>query len=165
MSENRVRVGILMGSDSDWPVMKAAAAVCRDFGVGYEAKVLSAHRTPVDVAEYAESAVERGLEVIIAGAGKAAHLPGVVAAFTPLPVVGVPVPATQLDGLDALLAIVQMPSGVPVASVAIGGAKNAGLLAMQMMSLGDAELREKYVAFKADLAVKSRSRTLPALED
>ena len=165
MSENRVRVGILMGSDSDWPVMKAAAAVCRDFGVGCETKVLSAHRTPVDVAEYAESAVERGLEVIIAGAGKAAHLPGVVAAFTPLPVIGVPVPASQLDGLDALLAIVQMPSGVPVASVAIGGAKNAGLLAMQMMSLGDADLREKYVAFKADLAVKSRSRTLPPLED
>ena len=165
MSENRVRVGILMGSDSDWPVTKAAAAVCRDFGVGCEAKVLSAHRTPVDVAEYAESAVERGIEVIIAGAGKAAHLPGVVAAFTPLPVIGVPVPASQLDGLDALLAIVQMPSGVPVASVAIGGAKNAGLLAMQMMSLGDNELREKYVAFKADLAVKSRSRTLPPLED
>ena len=165
MSENRIRVGIIMGSDSDWPVMKAAAAVCRDFGIGYETKVLSAHRTPVDVAEYAESAIDRGLEVIIAGAGKAAHLPGVCAAFTPLPIIGVPVPATQLDGLDALLAIVQMPSGVPVASVAIGGAKNAGLLAMQMMSLGDPQIREKYIAFKAELAVKSRSRTLPELED
>ena len=162
---SKVRVGILMGSDSDWPVMKAAAQVCRDFGVGYEANVMSAHRTPVDVAEYAESAVERGLEVIIAGAGKAAHLPGVVAAFTPLPVIGVPVPATQLDGLDALLAIVQMPSGVPVASVAIGGAKNAGLLAMQIISVGDTDVREKFVAFKAELAEKSRSRVLPALED
>jgi 5-(carboxyamino)imidazole ribonucleotide mutase len=165
MSKENIRVGIIMGSDSDWPVMKAAAAVCRDFGVGFETKVLSAHRTPHDVAEYAESAIDRGLEVIIAGAGKAAHLPGVVAAFTPLPIIGVPVPATQLDGLDALLAIVQMPSGVPVAAVAIGGAKNAGLLAMQMMSLGDPTLREKYIVFKSDLAVKSRSRTLPALED
>jgi 5-(carboxyamino)imidazole ribonucleotide mutase len=162
MSE-RPLVGIIMGSDSDWPVMKAAAQICREFEVPFETRVLSAHRTPDDVAEYAATARERGLRVVIAGAGKAAHLPGVVAASTPLPVIGVPIPASQLDGLDALLAIVQMPSGVPVATVAIGGAKNAALLAMQMMALGDAALMDRYVQYKRDLAQASRSRTLPEL--
>lgn len=164
MSQSRPVVGIIMGSDSDWPVMKKAAEVCRDFGVPFETRVLSAHRTPVDVAEYSESAIERGLQVIIAGAGKAAHLAGVVAASTPLPIIGVPVPATQLDGMDALLAMVQMPSGVPVATVAIGGAKNAGLLAMQILATGDAEIRQKFVLYKSDLAAQSRGRTLPALD-
>lgn len=165
MVTENVRVGIIMGSDSDWPIMEATAKVCRDFGVTYETRVLSAHRTPTDVAEYAESAVDRGLEIIIAGAGKAAHLPGVVAASTPLPVIGVPIPGSQLDGMDALLAIVQMPSGVPVATVAIGGGKNAGLLAMQMLSLGDPDIREKFAVFKAQLAEHSRKRKLPDLAD
>ena len=152
-----------MGSDSDWPVMKAAAEVFRDFGVPFEAKVMSAHRTPEDVAEYSRSARSRGLEVLIAGAGKAAHLAGAVAASSPLPVIGVPVPATQLDGMDALLATVQMPSGVPVATVAIGGAKNAGLLAIQMLAIGDAGLADAFAGYKVKLAEASRAKRLPEL--
>lgn len=151
-------IGILMGSDSDWPTMKAAAEVCRDFQLACEVNVMSAHRTPHDVAQYATTAHERGLRVIIAGAGGAAHLPGVVAAFTPLPVIGVPISGKDLKGLDSLLAIVQMPSGIPVATVAIGGAKNAGLLAVQILGAGDEALRTKMQAFKAKLADESRAK-------
>ena len=157
------RIGILMGSDSDWPVMKAAAEICREFGVPFEARVMSAHRTPEDVADYSRSARARGLEVLIAGAGKAAHLAGAVAASSPLPVIGVPVPATQLDGMDALLATVQMPSGVPVATVAIGGAKNAGLLAIQMLAIGDPGLADAFAGYKVKLAEASRAKRLPDL--
>ena len=137
MSSSEPLVGILMGSDSDWPVMVKAAETLKEFGIPYEAKVMSAHRTPADVAEYAGNAHKQGMQVFICGAGKAAHLAGAVAASSPLPVIGVPVPATHLDGLDALLATVQMPGGVPVATVAIGGAKNAALLAVQVLSTAD----------------------------
>jgi 5-(carboxyamino)imidazole ribonucleotide mutase len=157
-------VGILMGSTSDWPIMAEAARACRHFGVPWEARVLSAHRTPKDCAEYSEGARARGLRVLIAGAGKAAHLAGVVAAHTPLPVIGVPCPVGHLDGLDALLAMVQMPSGVPVATVAIGGGKNAGLLAVQMLALADPALMERVVAYKAELAAAGRAATLPELD-
>lgn len=155
------RIGILMGSDSDWPVMQGATEICRQFDVAFEAKVMSAHRTPGDVAEYTRSARARGIGVMICGAGKAAHLAGAVAAHTTLPVIGVPIPATQLDGLDALLATVQMPSGVPVATVAIGGAKNAALLAMQILSTGDDRLVSALEAYKVDMANKARAKTLP----
>jgi 5-(carboxyamino)imidazole ribonucleotide mutase len=151
-------VGILMGSDSDWPTMKLAAEACREFGVESEAQVMSAHRTPDDVANYARAAHKRGLRVLIAGAGGAAHLPGVVAAFTPLPVIGVPIESKSLKGLDSLLSVVQMPSGVPVATVAIGGARNAGLLAVQILATGDPQLRSRYVEFKARLAKESRAK-------
>jgi len=151
-------VGILMGSDSDWPVMKAAADVCGEFGMEAEVNVISAHRTPQDLALYATSAHERGLRVIIAGAGGAAHLPGVVAAFTPLPVIGVPMMTKALKGLDSLLSIVQMPGGVPVATVAIDGARNAGLLAVQILAVGDDDLRAKVIAFKARLGEESRAK-------
>ena len=154
-------IGILMGSDSDWPVMQAAATICRQFDVTFEAKVMSAHRTPEDVAQYARSARDRGIRVLICGAGKAAHLAGAVAAQTALPVIGVPVPATQLDGLDALLATVQMPSGVPVATVAIGGAKNAALLAIQILSTADEALWQALQAYKAEMAQVARAKTLP----
>lgn len=146
-----VKVGIIMGSDSDFPLMKKAVDVLEEFGVGYEVKVSSAHRTPEDTLEYAETAVERGLKVIIAGAGAAAHLPGVIAAKTTLPVIGVPINATALNGLDALYAIVQMPSGVPVASVGIDGAKNAGLLAVQILATADEDLQKKLVAYKENM--------------
>lgn len=146
-----VQVGIVMGSDSDFPLMKKAVDVLKEFGVGYEVKVSSAHRTPEDTLEYAETAVARGLKVIIAGAGAAAHLPGVIAAKTTLPVIGVPINATALNGLDALYAIVQMPSGVPVASVGIDGAKNAGLLAVQILATADETLRDKLVAYKEEM--------------
>ena len=135
-SETKPLVGILMGSDSDWPTMKAAADVCAQFGIASEAKVISAHRTPKDLEQYAGKAHERGLRVIIAGAGGAAHLPGVTAAFTTLPVIGVPIESKSLKGLDSLLSIVQMPPGVPVATVGIGAAKNAGLLAVQILAVG-----------------------------
>lgn len=147
-----------MGSDSDWPTMKAAADVLAEFGLIAEVNVMSAHRTPDDVAEYAKSAVDRGLKVIITGAGGAAHLGGVVAALTPLPVIGVPIETKCAGGLDSLLSIVQMPSGVPVASVAIGGAKNAGILAVQIIATGDAALREKVVKFKAKIADEARGK-------
>jgi 5-(carboxyamino)imidazole ribonucleotide mutase len=151
-------VGILMGSDSDWPTMKAAADVCAEFGIPCEAQVMSAHRTPVDVAEYSGGAVQRGLRVIIGGAGGAAHLPGVIASFTPLPVIGVPIESKSLKGLDSLLAIVQMPAGVPVATVGIGNARNAGLLAVQILAAGNPELLQKMVEFKARLAEESRAK-------
>lgn len=146
--ERRTLVGIVMGSDSDWPVMRATAETMAEFGVSYEVRLISAHRTPEVAAEYAKSAVSRGLRVIIAGAGGAAHLAGVLAAFTPLPVIGVPIQSPALQGLDSLLSIVQMPSGVPVATVAIGGAKNAGLLAVQVLATADDALRQKVVAYK-----------------
>jgi len=136
-----VVVGLIMGSDSDWTVMSAAADVLADYGVGYEVRVVSAHRTPQQMLDYASSAVERGLRVIIAGAGGAAHLPGMVASATTLPVVGVPVPLARLDGLDSLLSIVQMPAGVPVATVGIGAAHNAGLLAVRILAGSNADLR------------------------
>lgn len=151
-------VGILMGSDSDWPIMKAAADVCEEFNIGHEVQVISAHRTPDDLAEYAKKAHDRGMQVIIAGAGGAAHLPGVTAAMTPLPVIGVPIESKSLKGLDSLLSIVQMPSGIPVATVAVNGAKNAGLLAVQILGTGDDDLRRKFVAFKARLAEESRAK-------
>ena len=147
-------VGIAMGSDSDLPVMQEAAEVLQVFAVPYEARVLSAHRTPDAMAAYARTAHERGIRVIVAGAGGAAHLPGMIAASTPLPVIGVPVPTRHLQGLDSLLSIVQMPGGVPVATVAIGGAKNAGLLAVQILAASDEALLERVVRYKQDLIAK-----------
>jgi 5-(carboxyamino)imidazole ribonucleotide mutase len=145
-------VGVILGSDSDWPVMRAAADALAEFDVPYEVGVYSAHRTPQRMLDYAAGAADRGLRVVVAGAGGAAHLPGMVAAATPLPVIGVPVPLAQLDGLDSLLSIAQMPAGVPVATVAVGGARNAGLLAVRILAAGDAALRERMVRFQADLA-------------
>ena len=155
-------VGIVMGSDSDWPVMEPAAAALAEFGVPYEAHVVSAHRTPRRMLEYAETAAGRGLRVVIAGAGGAAHLPGMIAAATPLPVIGVPRPLDRLDGLDSLLSIVQMPAGVPVATVSIGGGRNAGLLAVRILAASDPELRAAVERFQADLAeyVLARDATL-----
>jgi len=141
-----------MGSDSDWPVMSEAAEALAEFEVPFEVGVISAHRTPERMLDYARDAAGRGLQVIIAGAGGAAHLPGMVASATVLPVIGVPVPLARLDGLDSLLSIVQMPAGVPVATVSIGGARNAGLLAVRMLGSADPALREKMAAFQADLA-------------
>ena len=151
-------VAIVMGSDSDWPTMKAAAEVCCEFGIAHEARVISAHRTPQDLSRFAQEAHERGVRVFIAGAGGAAHLPGVIAAYTPLPVIGVPIVSKALKGLDSLLSIVQMPSGVPVATVAINGARNAGILAAQILAVGDADLQAKVIAFKARLADESRTK-------
>jgi 5-(carboxyamino)imidazole ribonucleotide mutase len=144
-------VGVIMGSDSDWPTMRAAADALAEFDIGYEVRVVSAHRTPQAMLDYAGAAGGRGLRVIIAGAGGAAHLPGMVASATPLPVIGVPVPLSHLDGLDSLLSIVQMPAGVPVATVSIGGARNAGLLAVRILGAADPVLRERMVAFQASL--------------
>ena len=151
-------VGILMGSDSDWPIMKTAAGVLAEFGVASEARVISAHRTPKDLEEYAGTARERGLRVIIAGAGGAAHLPGVTAAFTTLPVIGVPIESKSLKGLDSLLSIVQMPPGVPVATVGIDAAKNAGLLAVEILAVGDERLQKRLAEFKQQLAGESRAK-------
>lgn len=144
-------VGVIMGSDSDWPVMKAAAEALAEFGVPYEVSVVSAHRTPRRMLDYAESAAGRGLKVIIAGAGGAAHLPGMVASATVLPVIGVPVPLKYLDGMDSLLSIVQMPAGVPVATVSVGGARNAGLLAVRVLAAADPALQERMAEFQASL--------------
>ncbi|SDY72733.1 5-(carboxyamino)imidazole ribonucleotide mutase [Micromonospora pattaloongensis] len=144
-------VGVIMGSDSDWPTMKAAAEALDEFGIPYEVRVVSAHRTPVGMIEYARAAAGRGLRVIIAGAGGAAHLPGMVASATPLPVIGVPVPLKYLDGMDSLLSIVQMPAGVPVATVSIGGARNAGLLAVRILAAADEDLRTRMLTFQDDL--------------
>jgi 5-(carboxyamino)imidazole ribonucleotide mutase len=144
-------VGVVMGSDSDWPVMQAAAAALDEFGVAYEADVVSAHRMPHEMIAYGSAAAERGLRVIIAGAGGAAHLPGMLAAVTPLPVIGVPVPLAHLDGLDSLLSIVQMPAGIPVATVAVGGARNAGLLAVRILGVSDSALRERMSGFQVKL--------------
>jgi 5-(carboxyamino)imidazole ribonucleotide mutase len=151
-------VGILMGSDSDWPVMKAAADALKEFGLVSEATVISAHRDPHGLETYVSGARERGLRLIIAGAGGAAHLPGVTAAFTILPVIGVPIQGKSLDGLDSLLSIVQMPPGVPVATVGINAARNAGLLAVQILAVGDAGLQKSLEAFKVRLQEESRAR-------
>ncbi|WP_030337955.1 5-(carboxyamino)imidazole ribonucleotide mutase [Micromonospora parva] len=144
-------VGLIMGSDSDWPTMRAAAEVMDDFGVAYEVRIISAHRTPVTMIEYGRDAADRGLKVIIAGAGGAAALPGMVASVTPLPVIGVPVPLKHLDGMDSLLSIVQMPAGVPVATVSIGNARNAGLLAVRILGATDEDLRAKMTTYQQDL--------------
>ena len=157
---DRPQAGIIMGSDSDLATLRPAAEVCAEFGVSYEIRVVSAHRTPQDMADYARTAHERGLKIIIAGAGGAAHLPGMVAAFTPLPVIGVPVQTSTLSGWDSLLSIVQMPPGVPVATVAIGGGRNAGLLAVQMLGAHDSLLLQKMVRYKEDLARQSRDKNL-----
>ncbi len=152
------RVGIVMGSDSDWPTMQAAAQVLDEFGVAHEADVVSAHRMPDEMLEYGRTAHERGLQVIIAGAGGAAHLPGMLAAVTPLPVIGVPVALQYLDGMDSLLSIVQMPSGVPVATVAIGNARNAGLLAVRILAASDRELCDAMLEFQQQLADGARRK-------
>ena len=152
------RVGIVMGSDSDWPTMQAAATACAEFDVEHEADVMSAHRMPDEMLAYGRQAAQRGLQVIIAGAGGAAHLPGMLAAVTPLPVIGVPVPLRHLDGMDSLLSIVQMPAGVPVATVAIGNARNAGLLAVRILAASDRGLRERMVRFQAALADTARAK-------
>jgi len=144
-------VGVIMGSDSDWPVMKGAADALDEFGVAYEVRVVSAHRTPHWMLEYGGTAAGRGLKVIVAGAGGAAHLPGMVASVTPLPVIGVPVPFKNLDGMDSLLSIVQMPPGIPVATVSIGGGRNAGLLAVRILSTADAALQAKMTEYQASL--------------
>jgi len=151
-------VGVVMGSDSDWPTMQAAADALREFGVPYEVRVVSAHRTPHDMLGYASSAAERGLRVVVAGAGGAAHLPGMLASATPLPVIGVPVPLRHLDGLDSLLSIVQMPAGVPVATVSVAGARNAGLLAVRILATSDPTLRDAMVAFQSGLADTARAK-------
>jgi 5-(carboxyamino)imidazole ribonucleotide mutase len=148
---NQPRVGLIMGSDSDWSVMSDAATALAEFEVPFEVGVVSAHRTPGRMLDYAKGAADRGIEVIIAGAGGAAHLPGMVASATPLPVIGVPVPLARLDGMDSLLSIVQMPAGVPVATVSIGGARNAGLLAVRILGAANTALRARMSAFQADL--------------
>jgi len=145
------QVGLIMGSDSDWPTMEAAADALAEFGVRFEVGVVSAHRTPQRMLDYARDAAGRGISVIIAGAGGAAHLPGMVASATPLPVIGVPVPLKYLDGMDSLLSIVQMPAGVPVATVSIGGARNAGLLAVRILAAADPALRQRMSDFQAGL--------------
>ena len=152
-------VGICMGSDSDWPTMQAAGAALDEFGVPYEVGVVSAHRMPNEMVEYAATAVARGLKIIIAGAGGAAHLPGMLASLTPLPVIGVPVSVGPLDGMDSLLSIVQMPAGVPVATVAIGNARNAGLLAVRMLGIADADLRESMVQFQGELNAQAKAKS------
>ena len=141
-----------MGSDSDWSVMSDAAQALKDFGIEYEVEVLSAHRTPERMIEWGKNAASRGIKVIIAGAGGAAHLPGMLASVTTLPVVGVPVPLGKLDGMDSLLSIVQMPAGIPVATVSIGGAKNAGILAVRILSTGDKQLEQKLVDYGVSLS-------------
>jgi 5-(carboxyamino)imidazole ribonucleotide mutase len=160
-------VGVIMGSDSDWPVMRAAALALAEFDVPYEVNVVSAHRTPQRMLDYAGSAADRGLRVIIAGAGGAAHLPGMVASATVLPVIGVPVPLQYLDGMDSLLSVVQMPAGVPVATVSIAGARNAGLLAVRILGAGDANLRARMAEFQQTLArsVMAKDAALRASED
>jgi len=145
------QVGLIMGSDSDWPTMEAAAEALAEFGVRFEVGVVSAHRTPQRMLDYAKDAAGRGIQVIIAGAGGAAHLPGMVASATPLPVIGVPVPLKYLDGMDSLLSIVQMPAGVPVATVSVGGARNAGLLAVRILGASDPALQQQMVAFQDGL--------------
>ena len=153
-------VGVVMGSDSDWPVMSDAAQLLRDFGVPFEVQVVSAHRTPEKMIAYGQSAHARGLRVIIAGAGGAAHLPGMLAAVTTLPVVGVPVPLGRLDGLDSLLSIVQMPAGVPVATVSIGGARNAALIAVKVLAIADDTLRVKLLGYMEMLAAQVEQKNL-----
>lgn len=156
--ERKPVVGIIMGSDSDLPVMMKAVEVLKEFDLPYEVKVLSAHRTPEEHSNYSKTALERGLKVIIAAAGGAAHLPGVTAANTPLPVIGVPIMGKAFNGMDSLLSIVQMPAGIPVATVAVDGAKNAGLLAVQIIATGDANLTEKYLEYKLKIALESMKK-------
>ena len=156
--KHRPVVSIIMGSDSDLPTMQQAAEVCADFGVPHELQVLSAHRTPADTARYARGAHQRGVRVIVAGAGGAAHLPGVVASYTPLPVIGVPIETEALKGLDSLLSIAQMPAGIPVATMAIGNARNAGLLAVEILATSDPKLQDKLLKFKLRLAAQSRRK-------
>jgi 5-(carboxyamino)imidazole ribonucleotide mutase len=151
-------VGVVMGSDSDWPVMQAAAEALDEFEVPYEADVVSAHRMPREMIAYGEQAADRGIRVIIAGAGGAAHLPGMLASVTPLPVIGVPVPLKHLEGLDSLLSIVQMPAGIPVATVAVGGARNAGLLAVRILAAADDALRARMVEFQASLTATAQAK-------
>jgi 5-(carboxyamino)imidazole ribonucleotide mutase len=155
---NKPVVGILMGSDSDWPTMKAAADALAEFGISSEAKVISAHRDPRGLEDYVSTAPLRGLKVIIAGAGGAAHLPGVTAAFTTLPVIGVPILGKAFDGFDSLLSIVQMPPGVPVATVAVGGGRNAGILAVQILAVNDERLQAELKKFKEWLTEESRAK-------
>jgi phosphoribosylaminoimidazole carboxylase PurE protein len=161
-SDDRPLVGVVMGSDSDWPVMQAAAEALAEFDVPHEVDVVSAHRMPREMLAYGERAAERGLRVLVAGAGGAAHLPGMLAAVTPLPVIGVPVPLRHLDGMDSLLSIVQMPAGVPVATVSVGGARNAGLLAVRVLAAGDDEraaaLRSAMTRFQAALAAGATAK-------
>jgi 5-(carboxyamino)imidazole ribonucleotide mutase len=159
------QVGIVMGSDSDWPTMRAAAEALEEFEVPYEADVVSAHRMPEEMLAYGKDAAGRGLRVIIAGAGGAAHLPGMLAAVTPLPVIGVPVALKYLDGMDSLLSIVQMPAGVPVATVAVGNARNAGLLAVRILGAADERLREQMVQFQEQLGEAARAKGKAVRED
>lgn len=158
----RPRVGLVMGSDSDWPTMEAAAQVLEELGVTYEADVVSAHRMPTEMIAYGQQAADRGLQVIIAGAGGAAHLPGMLASVTTLPVVGVPVPLKYLDGMDSLLSIVQMPAGIPVATMAVGGARNAGLMAARIIASGEGveaqRLREALSGFAAELRAQAHAK-------
>ncbi len=151
-------VGIVMGSDSDWPVMRGAAEALREFDIAFEADVVSAHRMPHEMISYGSRAADRGLKVIIAGAGGAAHLPGMLASVTPLPVIGVPVPLEHMDGMDSLLSIVQMPSGVPVATVAVGAARNAGLLAVRVLAADDPELAERMSRFQEELKEQAQAK-------
>jgi 5-(carboxyamino)imidazole ribonucleotide mutase len=151
-------VSVVMGSDSDWPVMQAAVDALREFGVAWEADVVSAHRMPTDMIRFGQAAAGRGIRVIIAGAGGAAHLPGMLASVTTLPVIGVPVPLAHLDGLDSLLSIVQMPAGIPVATVSVGGARNAGLLAVRILAAGDAALSERVAVFQAGLRATAQAK-------
>ncbi|MBI1178182.1 5-(carboxyamino)imidazole ribonucleotide mutase [bacterium] len=155
--QNQPRVGIIMGSNSDWPTMEAAYQVCCEFEIPCEVRVVSAHRTPDEMARYAKSARKRGLQLIIAGAGGAAHLPGMVASHTPLPVIGVPVESKTLKGIDSLLSIVQMPAGIPVATVAIGGAKNAGLLAVSILGISHEKVQKQIVDYRNQMAKKSQT--------
>jgi 5-(carboxyamino)imidazole ribonucleotide mutase len=151
-------VGVVMGSDSDWPVMEAAVTALQEFGVPWEADVVSAHRMPHEMISYGSDAAGRGIRVIIAGAGGAAHLPGMLAAVTPLPVIGVPVPLAHLDGMDSLLSVVQMPAGIPVATVAVGGARNAGLLAVRILGAADGELQRRMLAFQEQLRATAQAK-------
>jgi 5-(carboxyamino)imidazole ribonucleotide mutase len=156
--DGRPVVGVVMGSDSDWPVMEAAVTALTEFGVPWEADVVSAHRMPREMISYGAGAAGRGLRVIIAGAGGAAHLPGMLAAVTPLPVIGVPVPLAHLDGMDSLLSVVQMPAGVPVATVAVGGARNAGLLAVRILAAADDDLRHRMSEFQDELRAAAQAK-------
>jgi 5-(carboxyamino)imidazole ribonucleotide mutase len=158
VTTDQPRVGIVMGSDSDWPVMRLAGEALDEFGISHEADVVSAHRMPDEMLAYGKEAAARGLSVIIAGAGGAAHLPGMLAAVTPLPVIGVPVPLKHLDGIDSLLSIVQMPAGVPVATVAIGNARNAGLLAVRILAATDPGLQQKMLDFQAELRATAHEK-------
>ncbi len=157
-AQSKPLIGIIMGSDSDWPTLKTAADICKQFSIAYEVHVVSAHRTPDDMSRYAKNAYKKGLKVIIAGAGGAAHLPGMVASHTTLPVIGVPVKTDALSGMDSLLSIVQMPGGVPVATVAIGAGKNAGLLAVEILATSNLKLTDRLVEYKKGLAVESRKK-------